>query len=302
MRQLIFLGTGAAMATECYNACFLLRTPDDEYFLTDAGGGYGILRQMKRAEIPFERLRCMFVTHGHSDHIMGTVWVIRRIASLMNKDFYGGEFHIYCHDVACEIIEMMAQMLSSVRDALCCRDDIVLVTMAAGLKIDTIREMAGGNYKVIRIMPNTPVEVGEGEILYIPAENVTDGELEEFLTLMQHAGQLTAIPESLMDAGCSLSGCGPAFVFKFIRALAQGGIDAGIDGETALALAAQTVIGAAKLLTDSPLDPDTLIKNVCSPGGSTIEGVKSLDEDDFEPIVAKAIAASFKRNVELGKA
>ena len=91
MRQLIFLGTGAAMATECYNACFLLRTPDDEYFLTDAGGGNGILRQMKRAEIPFERLRCMFVTHGHSDHIMGTVWVIRRIASLMNKDFYGGE-------------------------------------------------------------------------------------------------------------------------------------------------------------------------------------------------------------------
>ena len=90
MRQLIFLGTGAAMATECYNACFLLRTPDDEYFLTDAGGGNGILRQMKRAEIPFERLRCMFVTHGHSDHIMGTVWVIRRIASLMNKDFYGG--------------------------------------------------------------------------------------------------------------------------------------------------------------------------------------------------------------------
>lgn len=111
MRQLIFLGTGAAMSTECYNACFLLRTPDDEFFLTDAGGGNGILRQMKRAEIPFERLRCMFITHGHSDHIMGAVWVIRRIASLMNKDIYGGDFHIYCHDLACEIIEMMAQML-----------------------------------------------------------------------------------------------------------------------------------------------------------------------------------------------
>ena len=108
MRQLIFLGTGAAMSTECYNACFLLRTPDDEFFLTDAGGGNGILCQMKRAEIPFERLRCMFITHGHSDHIMGAVWVIRRIASLMNKDIYGGDFHIYCHDLSCEIIEMMA--------------------------------------------------------------------------------------------------------------------------------------------------------------------------------------------------
>lgn len=197
--------------------------------------------------------------------------------------------------------QMMAEMLSSVKDALCCRDDIILVTMAAGLSIETIRTLAGGAYKTIRIMPNTPVEVGEGEILYSPADNVPQAELDEFLTLMQYAGKLTAIPESLMDAGCSLSGCGPAFVFKFIRALAQGGIDAGIDEDTAIELAAQTVIGAAKLLTASPLDPETLIKNVCSPGGSTIEGVKSLDADDFESTVAKAVAASYKRNIELGK-
>lgn len=197
--------------------------------------------------------------------------------------------------------QMMAEMLRSVRDVICCREDIVLVTMAAGLSIETIRGMAGWDYKTIRIMPNTPVEVGEGEILYSPADNVAPDELEEFLTLMQFAGKLTAIPESLMDAGCSLSGCGPAFVFKFIRALAQGGIDAGIGEETAIELAAQTVIGAAKLLTESPLDPETLIKNVCSPGGSTIEGVKSLDADNFESTVAKAVAASYKRNLELGK-
>ena len=116
MRQLIFLGTGAAMATECYNACFLLRTPDGEYFLTDAGGGNGILRQMKLASVPFERLRCLFVTHGHSDHILGVVWVLRRIASLMDKDIYAGDFHIYCHDIACEIIEMASQMLLSRRE------------------------------------------------------------------------------------------------------------------------------------------------------------------------------------------
>lgn len=198
--------------------------------------------------------------------------------------------------------QMMAQMLADVRDALCCRDDIILVTMAAGLRIETIRSMAGGDYKIIRIMPNTPVGVGEGEILYTPSGNVGEDELAEFLNLMQYAGQLTAIPESLMDAGCSLSGCGPAFVFKFIRALAQGGVNAGLDEDTAIALAAQTTIGAAKLLTSSPLDPETLIKNVCSPGGSTIEGVKSLDADGFEQTVAKAVAASYQRNIELGKA
>ena len=197
--------------------------------------------------------------------------------------------------------QVMGGVLEGVREALACREDVVLITMAAGLSIDTIRSMAGGEYKTVRIMPNTPVEVGEGEILYTPSENVTEAELGEFLELMKHAGQLTPIPESLMNAGCSLSGCGPAFVFKFIRALAQGGIDAGIDSDTALALAAQTVIGAAKLLTQSPLDPSTLIKNVCSPGGSTIEGVNSLDADGFEDTVAKAVAASYKRNIELGK-
>ena len=198
--------------------------------------------------------------------------------------------------------QMMADMLASIKEALACREDVILVTMAAGLKIDTIRSMAGGKFKTIRIMPNTPVAVGEGEILYTPSENVGDDELGEFLELMKYSGKLTAIPESLMDAGCSLSGCGPAFVFKFIRALAQGGIDAGIDEATALELAAQTVVGAARLLSSSPLDPETLVKNVCSPGGSTIEGVKSLDADGFEDIVAKAVGASYKRNLELGKA
>ena len=197
--------------------------------------------------------------------------------------------------------QMMADMLASVKDALACRDDIILVTMAAGLSIETIRTLAGGAFRTIRIMPNTPVEVGEGEILYSPAENVAQDELDEFLRLMHYAGKLTAIPESLMDAGCSLSGCGPAFVFKFIRALAQGGMNAGIDEATAIELAAQTVVGAAKLLTASPLDPETLIRNVCSPGGSTIEGVKSLDSDDFEAVVAKAVGKSYARNLELGK-
>ena len=197
--------------------------------------------------------------------------------------------------------QMMADMLSAVRDALCCRDDIILVTMAAGLSIETIRKMAGGNYKVIRIMPNLAVEVGKGEILYTTSENVSKIEIGKFLNLMKHAGHLTGIEEEEMNAGCSVSGCGPAFVYKFVRGLAQGGMEAGLDEETALALAIQTVRGAAKMLESNDAPLDKMIENVCSPGGSTIEGVKKLDEAKMEEAVRDAVAAAYQRNIELGK-
>lgn len=198
--------------------------------------------------------------------------------------------------------QMMADMLSSIKDNLSENKDVVLVTMAAGLKIETIREMAGADFKVIRIMPNTPVGVGEGEVLYSPSENISENELGFFLDNVKLAGNLTKIDESLMDAGCSVSGCGPAFVYMFIKGLAKGGQECGIDEKTALTLAAQTVIGSAKLLMESKIDPDTLIKNVCSPGGSTIEGVKSLEADGLESVVEKAVRAAYKKNIELGKA
>jgi pyrroline-5-carboxylate reductase len=198
--------------------------------------------------------------------------------------------------------QMMADMLSGIKKELSDRtDSFVLVTMAAGLKIETIRKMAGGDYSVIRIMPNTPVAVGEGEILYCRSNNTTDEQLEVFLENMQLAGKLTPVDEELMDAGCSVSGCGPAFAYMFIKGLAQGGVECGIDPKTALELAAQTVIGSAKLLVESGTDPDILIKNVCSPGGSTIEGVKSLQKDGLEDTVARAVKAAYKRNIELGK-
>jgi pyrroline-5-carboxylate reductase len=198
--------------------------------------------------------------------------------------------------------QMMAEMLQGLENILKSRtDDFVLVTMAAGLKIKAINEMAQGDYKVIRIMPNTPVGVGMGEILYTKGENTTAQELEQFLENMKGAGDLTEISEELMDAGCSLSGCGPAFVYMFIKSLAQGGIECGIDSQTALKLAAQTVIGSAKLLIESGENPDVLKERVCSPGGSTIEGVKSLESNKLEDIVVEAVKASYRRNIELGK-
>jgi pyrroline-5-carboxylate reductase len=198
--------------------------------------------------------------------------------------------------------QMMAEMLSGISETLKLRTDkVVLVTMAAGLKIETIREMAGSDFKIIRIMPNTPALVEAGEILYCNSANTTEQEIKAFLDNMKFSGDLTPIPESLMDAGCSVSGCGPAFAFMFIKALAEGGEACGIDAETSLRLAAQTVLGSAKLLMQSDLGVDTLIKNVCSPGGSTIEGVKSLEADGIYETVKKAMNASYKRNIELGR-
>ena len=198
--------------------------------------------------------------------------------------------------------QMMASLFEEIKRTLRKRKDVVLVSMAAGISIDTIRKLAGDDYKVIRIMPNLPVEAGEGEILYSSSANVSKADMGKFLNLMKHAGEMTAIPETLMNAGCAVSGCGPAFVYKFIRALAQGGADAGIDFEVALALSIQTVIGAAAMLEREGGNIDKMIENVCSPGGSTIEGVKALDEAKMEQAVADAVIAAYERNVELGKA
>lgn len=109
LKELILLGTGNAMVTKCFNTCFAIRQ-DDEYFLVDAGGGNGILAQLEKADIDMCHIHHMFVTHAHTDHVLGVVWVVRKIATLINKGKYTGKFHIYCHDVAKNVIETIAKM------------------------------------------------------------------------------------------------------------------------------------------------------------------------------------------------
>lgn len=108
--ELIMLGTGHAMVTKCYNTCFVLRL-GEEYFLVDAGGGNGILVQMERAGIPFKKVHEMFVTHAHTDHILGVVWVIRKVAALMKKGDYEGDFIIYCHDKVEYLLRFMCEQM-----------------------------------------------------------------------------------------------------------------------------------------------------------------------------------------------
>lgn len=116
MRKLIMLGTGNAMVTKIFNTCFLLELPDGELFMTDAGGGNGILRQMELAGADYTKLHNMFVTHGHTDHILGVIWMIRKLASMMNAGKYQGSLHIYCHDVVGDMLEKMCAMMLKKKD------------------------------------------------------------------------------------------------------------------------------------------------------------------------------------------
>ncbi len=195
--------------------------------------------------------------------------------------------------------QVMKSALSPIADILLARKDVTVVTMAAGLSIAAIRGFLGGNPPVIRIMPNTPAMVGMGMILYATA-GVDEVQEEAFLSAFALAGLFDKIPEKDIDAGSALSGCGPAFVYAFIQALADGGEACGVDKDKALVYAAQTALGAAKMLLQFG-DSQTLIKNVCSPGGTTIEGVKSLEAENLRGVVMDAVKASYKRTLELKK-
>lgn len=108
-RELIILGTGYALAVECYNTCFAIRN-GSEYMLVDAGGGNGILKQCKDAGISFRDVRSMFLTHGHTDHLLGAIWVVRKIATLMVTGKYDGEFTIFCHKELRDTLDLFCRM------------------------------------------------------------------------------------------------------------------------------------------------------------------------------------------------
>ena len=191
--------------------------------------------------------------------------------------------------------KMMAAVLEEIKPVLQKRTDrFILVSIAAALPAAHISELSGG-FPVLRIMPNTPCAVGEGIILYCPNESVSDRETAEFCSMMELAGMVDAVDESLIDAASAVSGCGPAFVYMFIEALSDGGVLCGLPRAKAIAYAAQTVSGSAKALLASGKHPGLLKDEVTSPGGTTIEGVRALEEKGFRSAVIEAQKACVKK-------
>lgn len=196
--------------------------------------------------------------------------------------------------------QMMADVLATL--PLAARENKpLLVSMAAGLSTTAIREMAGVDAPIIRIMPNTPVAVGQGMILYTATADVTTEQTAAFLKMLSAAGRLCAIDEARIDAASAVSGCGPAFVYLFIEALADGGVECGLPRVQALELAAQTALGAAQMVLATGRHPGDLKDAVCSPGGTTIAGVHALEDGAFRATAMGAVTAAYERTLELKK-
>lgn len=196
--------------------------------------------------------------------------------------------------------QMMAGLFDEIRPILQKREDrFLLVTMAAGLSMDTISDLGGKKLPVIRIMPNMPVSAGEGMILYTANSLVTEEELSVFTDVLSFAGRLDRIDESHLDAASVISSCSPAFMFMFMKAMAEAGVTLGLDPEKSRLYAEQAMLGSAALALMTGEDPETLRIQVCSPGGTTIEGVKSLEKNELDRIVSEAVTASYRRTLEL---
>ncbi len=197
--------------------------------------------------------------------------------------------------------QVLAEMLEEIAPVLAQRSDpFVLVSMAAGQKIGRVRELAGGDYPVIRILPNIPVSVGEGMIFVSPGEGVSEEAVQELCGLLSGAGKLARLPEKLIDAGSSVSSCGIAYACMFLEALADGGVACGLPRAQAMEFAAQMMAGTARLFQETGKHPGALKDMVCSPGGTTIEGVRALEESGFRAAVMDAVIESFEKNDRLG--
>ena len=179
----------------------------------------------------------------------------------------------------------------------------VVISIAAGLSVEDLQRMAeegsgprGVKTKIIRVMPNTPAMVGAGMSALCRNEYVTEEEFEFVMKIFSGIGSAEEVEESLMDAVTGVSGSGPAYVYLFIEALADGGVLAGLPRAKAVKFAAQTVLGSARMVLETGRHPGELKDAVCSPAGTTIEGVRALEAERFRHAVMSAVAASAEKS------
>lgn len=190
---------------------------------------------------------------------------------------------------------LLQGMLEGIRDVLEAREDrVLIVSMAAGKDLATLQEWLG-ELPILRIMPNIPASVGGGVTLYAGNALATDEDKRLLEELLAESGMVVELEESLIAAACGITGCGPAFAAMFVEALADGAVACGLPRKKALQYAAQMMLGTAKLLLETEEHPGSLKDRVCSPGGSTIQGVRTLEERAFRAAVTDAVIATVEK-------
>ena len=204
---------------------------------------------------------------------------------------------------ACNVIFLavkpqdMGPLLEEMAPAM--RGGQLVVSVAAGVTIAEIARHLPAQTGIIRIMPNTPCLVGEGVLAVSAGENVAENELQKVVSWLEKLGMVRVVPEKALDAITGLSGSGPAYVFLFIEALADGGVMAGLPRPLAQELAVQTVLGAARLAREPGTHPALLREMVTSPGGTTASGLFELEQGALRSVVQKAVKAACARAKEL---
>jgi len=182
-----------------------------------------------------------------------------------------------------------------------CKDQNKLfISIAAGISVGFIKSFLSDNARVIRVMPNTPALVGAG-MTVICKDGASDEDIKSASYIFESVGEILILSEKYIDAVTGVSGSGPAYIFTMIEAMADGGVLKGLTRDDAIKLAAQTVLGSAKLLIETKTHPAQLRDMVCSPGGTTIEGVRTLEDGGFRASVINAVSACTDKSAKLKK-
>lgn len=178
---------------------------------------------------------------------------------------------------------------------------ITWVSMASNVSLAALQQFTPQHHQWIRIMPNTPVEVGEGYTSYCYSESVSKEVLSRFKQLMSQSGVVAEVAEAQFDAASGMAGCSPAFIYQLIEAMSDAGVAYGLKRDLSIEMAAQAVKGAASMVLETNRHPAQLKDAVTSPGGTTIAGVNTLEAEGFRSAIIKAISASIDKTRQLQK-
>lgn len=181
------------------------------------------------------------------------------------------------------------------------KSDSIIVNMAAGKSIHDLEKVFGSNTKIVRIMPNTPVKVGEGMIAVSFNENLSIEEKTEIQELLSCLGSAEVVPESLMDAVIGVSGSSPALMYMILEAFADGAVQAGMPRKQAYTFAAQAMLGSAKMVLETGLHPGELKDQVTSPGGTTIDAVVKAEETGLRHSILASVEAAVRKSKEMNE-